>query len=78
MVDLMLAVGILIWDTWDYNRMVNESRPVLRQNILSHLNEVKMTIYEAPDNSIMTAIEEVKNKIITGLESRRTFEPDAL
>jgi hypothetical protein len=78
MVDPMLAVGILIWDTWDYNRMVNESRPVLRQNILSHLNEVKMTIYEAPDNSIMTAIEEVKNKIITGLESRRTFEPDAL
>ncbi len=69
LIDPMLAVGILIWDTWDYNNMVNESRPVLRQNILEHLNEVKLSILDSPENSIMAAIEDVEHKIITALES---------
>lgn len=72
LIDPFLAVGILIWDTWDYKRMVNESRPVLRQNILAYLNEVKMSIFDAPDNSIMATIEEVEGKIIAALESRLT------
>ncbi|MBD1895779.1 hypothetical protein H6F60_14175 [Coleofasciculus sp. FACHB-129] len=70
LVDPILAVGILVWDTWDYRRMVDESRPVLHQNILSYLNEVKWSILEAPENSIMTAIEGVESKITTELELR--------
>lgn len=71
-VDPLVAVGLLIWDTWDYKHMVDESRHVLRQNIWEYLNEVKMSIFNAPDNSIMAAIEEVEGKIIAGLESRLT------
>ena len=69
LIDPFLAVGILIWDTWDYNNMVNESRPVLRQNILDHLNEIKLSILDSPENSMMAAIEEVEHKILTALES---------
>jgi len=70
LIDPVLAVGILIWDTWDYNNMVNASRPVLRQNILEHLNEVKLSILDSPENSIMAAIEDVESNIVSGLESR--------
>ncbi len=69
----LMAAGIAIWDVWDYKKMVKESRPVLRQNILAYLNEVKLSILNSPENSIMAAIEEVESKIITGLESRLTF-----
>ncbi len=69
LIDPVLAVGILIWDTWDYNNMVNASRPVLRQNILEHLNEVKLSILDSPENSIMASIEDMERKIITVLES---------
>jgi hypothetical protein len=69
LIDPFLAVGILIWDTWDYNNMVNESRPVLRQNILDHLNEIKLSILDSPENSMIAAIEEVEHKILTALES---------
>ncbi|MBD0344340.1 MAG: hypothetical protein ICV63_05805 [Coleofasciculus sp. Co-bin14] len=72
LIDPMLAVGILIWDTWDYNNMVNESRPVLRQNILEHLNEVKLSILDSPENSIMASIEDVERQIITALETSPT------
>jgi len=71
-IDPLLAVGLLVWDVWDYDKMVNESRPVLRQNILDYLNEVKWSILCSPENSIMAAIEDVEGKIITGLESRPT------
>lgn len=70
LIDPFLAVGILIWDTWDYSNMVNKSRPVLRQNILEHLNEVKLSILDSPENSIMAAIEEVEYKILNQLESQ--------
>jgi len=68
----LMAAGIAIWDVWDYKKMVKESRPVLRQNILAYFNEVKLSILNSPENSIMAAIEEVESKIITGLESRLT------
>ena len=71
LVDPLLAVGVLIWDVWDYDNVVKKSRPVLRQNILDYLEEVKLSILYSPENSIMAAIEEVENKIITGLESRQ-------
>jgi hypothetical protein len=70
LIDPLLAVGILVWDVWDYDKMVNESRPVLRQNILDYLNEVKWSILSSPENSIIAAIEDVEGKITTGLESR--------
>ena len=68
----LMAAGIAIWDVWDYKKMVKESRSVLRQNILAYFNEVKLSILNSPENSIMAAIEEVESKIISGLESRLT------
>ncbi len=63
--DPLLGIGIVIWDLWDYNRMVAASRPLLRENISDYLQEVKMSILYAPENSIMAAIETVEQEIIT-------------
>jgi len=68
--DPLLGIGIVIWDLWDYNRMVAASRPLLRENISDYLQEVKMSILYAPENSIMAAIETVEQEIITGVESQ--------
>jgi len=72
LLDPILIVGILFLDLWDYNRMVSESRPSLRQNIFDYFNELKLSLLNSPENSIMAAIEEVESKILTGLESRLT------
>ena len=69
-IDPVLGIGILAWDVWDYNNMVKQSRPVLRENILDYLTEVKLSILYSPENSIMAAIEEVEGKIMAGLESK--------
>lgn len=68
--DPLLGIGIVIWDLWDYNRMVAASSPVLRENIYDYLQEMKMSILYAPGNSIMAAIETVEQEIITGVESQ--------
>ena len=73
LLDPALALGILIWDVWDYDNMVKESKPVLRQNILDYLNEVKWSLLKAPENSIMASINEVESKIIAALESRPAY-----
>lgn len=70
--DPMLVAGLLILDIWNYNHMVNQSRPILRQNIFDYFNELEKSILNSPENSIMSAIEEVESKIITALESRLT------
>ncbi len=68
--DPVIGLGILIFDVWSYDKMVKESKPPLRQNILDFFNEVKWSILNAPENSIMAAIEDVESNIITALESR--------
>ena len=68
--DPVIGLGLLIFDVWSYDKMVKESKPALRQNILDFFNEVKWSILNAPENSIMAAIEDVESNIITALESR--------
>lgn len=70
LLDPVIGLGILIFDVWSYDKMVKESKPALRQNILDFFNEVKWSILNAPENSIMAAIEDVESNIITALESR--------
>lgn len=69
LLDPVLAVGFLVWDVWDYNRMVSHESPEMRQNILDYLNEMKYSILLAPENSVMAAIDEVQNKLEKELSS---------
>jgi hypothetical protein len=60
----LFFAGLLIWDFADYQAMVNKSRAELRKNIEDYLSLVKSNIYNSPNGSIITAIDEVENQII--------------
>lgn len=63
--DPLLIVGVLVWDAADHHTMVSKSRPELRKNIEDYLLLVKSNIYDAPDGSILAAIDEVEGQIVS-------------
>lgn len=71
--DPVIGLGILIFDVWSYDKMVKQSKPTLRKNILDYLNEVKWSLLKGPENSIMASIKDVESKMIAGLESRSAY-----
>lgn len=52
----IVAIGIIIWDVWDHYSTKKKAKPVLRQNILDYLKEVKQNILHDPEYGIMTVI----------------------
>ena len=54
--DPIVAVGIIIWDVWDYRHTVKIEQPLLREAILDYLEEVKASLLDNHQNSIMSAI----------------------
>ena len=63
-----LAVGFLVWDVWDYQNMVDKSRPELRQNISDYLEELKYSIL-AGEDSILSALSEVEADLYRELQN---------
>lgn len=68
LLDPILAVGFLVWDVWDYQNMVDQSRPELRQNISDYLEELKYSILSGED-SILSAISEVEADLYRELQN---------
>jgi len=67
--DPLLAIGFVVWDVWDYTKMVKKSRPILRQNILDYLTELKnQTLYDSTIG-IVPALEEIEAQVINKLPS---------
>jgi len=59
----IIAVGIIIWDVWDHYSTKAKAKPVLRQNILDYLKEVKQAILHDPEFGIMTVIYQMEQGI---------------
>lgn len=68
LLDPILAVGFLVWDVWDYQNMVDQSRPELRQNISDYLEELKYSILSGED-SILSAISKVEGDLYRELKN---------
>ncbi|NEO29220.1 MAG: hypothetical protein F6K36_01915 [Symploca sp. SIO3C6] len=64
LIDPIVAIGIIIWDVWDYKHTVKIERPVLREAILDYLNEVKASLLDNHKNSIMAAIYQLEGGIL--------------
>lgn len=64
LIDPIVAVGIIIWDVWDYKHTVKIERPVLREAILDYLSEVKASLLDNHENSIMAAIYQLEEGIL--------------
>lgn len=70
--DPIVAVGIIIWDVWDYNHTVKIEKPVLREAILEYLEEVKASLLDNHKDSIMAAIYQVEDGILKSLTARES------
>lgn len=68
-IDPIVAIGIVIWDVWDYHHTVKVERPILREAILDYFGEVKASLLENPNNGIMAAIDELENGILQSLRT---------
>jgi len=72
----IIGIGIIIWDVLDHYKTQKVSRPILRQNILDYLNEVKMSLLHDPETGIMTVIYSLERSILESLESVRNKRND--
>ncbi|MDB9511129.1 hypothetical protein PN499_08040 [Kamptonema animale CS-326] len=69
LIDPIVGVGILIWDLWDYHHTVKVERPILRQNILAYLDQVKNSLLKNPESGIMAAINQLELSILKGIQA---------
>lgn len=67
--DPLLAIGFVVWDVWDYTKMVEKSRTPLRKNILDYLTELKNKTLDDSTIGIVPALEEIEAQIINKLPS---------
>ncbi len=69
LLDPIVAVGIIIWDVWDYKHTVKVDRPVLREAILDYLREVKASLLDNSENGIMASINQLEGGILKSVQS---------
>ncbi|MGK7877910.1 MAG: hypothetical protein AB4426_32770 [Xenococcaceae cyanobacterium] len=69
LIDPVVGIGILIWDVWDYSHTVEVERPILRNNILDYLKNVKRSLLTNPENGVMAAIYQLESGILKSLQS---------
>ncbi len=68
-IDPIVAVGIIIWDIWDYKHTVKVDRPVLREAILDYFQEVKMSLLKNSENGIMASMSQLEGGILQSIQS---------
>ncbi len=71
LLDPILAVGFLVWDVWDYQNMVDQSRPELRRNISDYLEELEYSIL-AGEDSIISGLSAVEADLYRNLQDLRS------
>lgn len=61
--DPIVAVGIIIWDAWDYNHTVKVTKPVPGQALLEYFKKLKTSLLKNPENGIMVAIKQLEDGV---------------
>ncbi len=69
LIDPIAAVGIMAWDVWDHHHTVNVEKPILRQALFDYLEQVKFSLLDNHQNSIMNSIYQVEDKILESVSN---------
>jgi len=73
----IVGVGIIVWDVWDHHNTVKENRPLLRENIHSFLDEMKLAVLDDPATGVMSPVyqieEQLRNSLAASQDGHRTF-----
>lgn len=75
LIDPIVAIGIIIWDIWDYKHTVKVDRPVLREAILDYLQEVKTSLLKNSENGIMASMNQLEGGILKSVQSANHLHP---
>lgn len=66
--DAAIGFGILLWDFWDVYHNAQWERPILKQNLIEYLQELKYQLLYAPDVGIMSIIDGIQEDILSHLK----------
>jgi|GEM_PF-273366 len=72
LIDPIVGIGILVWDIWDYAHTVDIERPILQQNILDYLQDVKRSLLSNPENGVMAAVYQLEGGILKSLPAAKS------
>ena len=63
----IIGVGIIVWDVWDHNHTKKIEAPILRENIVDYLAEVRHGLLYDPETGIMAIIGGMEANVIASL-----------
>lgn len=72
LIDPIVGIGILVWDIWDYSHTVDVERPILQENILDYLQDVKRSLLSNPENGVMAAVYQLEGGILKSLPAAKS------
>ncbi len=64
---LFIGVGVLVWDVWDHYKTKAEQQPVLRQNLVDFLAEVREDLLHNPESGIMSVIASIESGVVNSM-----------
>jgi hypothetical protein len=66
----IIGIGVLVWDLWDHQHTRALERPLLRQNLMDYLDEMKHDLLHDPETGIVTLVETLEATMVGSLEAR--------
>jgi len=63
----IVGVGIIVWDVWDHHNTVKENRPLLKENIYSFLDEMKLAVLDDPATGVMSPVYQIEEQLRNSL-----------
>lgn len=63
----IIGLGVIIWDVWDHHHTKKVERPILRENLMDYLAEVKESLLHEPETGLMSIIGRMQSSVISSL-----------
>lgn len=63
----IVGVGIVVWDVFDHYQTRRNAEPLLRQNLIEYLEEMKLALLEDADAGVMGVIQSMEMSIRSAL-----------
>jgi hypothetical protein len=67
MLGWIIGVGIIVWDVFDHYSSRGEQEPVLRDNLLDYVGEMRQTLLDDHDSGVMSVIHAMELSIRSSL-----------
>lgn len=64
----IIGLGVIIWDVWDHHHTKKVEKPILRENLMDYLAEVKESLLHEPETGLMSIIGSMQSSVISSLK----------